>query len=88
MKFPTLFFILFTSFAASAQESYNVPRNEINFEHGYFNRGLFGLSYSRNFARWENGYWSMTGAVSIGVQLVDADFFYDNFPFLSVWSDE
>ncbi len=75
--------VLFLSFVSISQEEVDymtVPSNEINFEHGYLNRGLMGISYGRNFAKKEMTYFSVAGSAGLGVQLVDEGFLFETYP--------
>lgn len=80
MKIVLLFSVLLLSGTGFSQEELNVPKNELGLEQGYFNRGLTALSYSRNFAKKEMSYMSVSGTAGIGAQFVDASFLFDVFP--------
>ncbi|MCR9171980.1 MAG: hypothetical protein NXI10_05785 [bacterium] len=72
--------LLCLTFHSAAQDGIHVPRNEVNFEHGYMNRGLIGVSYGRNFAKKEKTYFSVAGSAGLGLQIIDASFLFDSYP--------
>jgi len=83
MKNLLTILLLFFAFVSVSQEEINdinVPSNEINFEHGYFNRGLAALTYTRNFGKREFTYWSSSVSFGAGAQFIDAEFFFDTYP--------
>ncbi|XOV69106.1 MAG: hypothetical protein ACFHU9_07950 [Fluviicola sp.] len=80
MKWLLLLLILSISSLSYAQDEINVPKNEINFEHGYMNRGLLGLAYCRNFAKGEKTYFGVSAFGGLGLQIIDASFLFDSYP--------
>lgn len=62
------------------KEGIVVPKHELSLEHGYFNRGIVGVTYGRNFQKREKSYLSVSGGTGIGLYFEASSLLFDISP--------